>query len=141
MPLLCRPLVLTNALAATVIEGPCPVQWTGRQAVVMLPEHIDVSNADQIRELLLSVINRGAAALIIDMTATASCDHAGADAVAHAYQRAVASGTQLRLVVTARIVQRVLSINGLDQLISIYPNLGAATAAGALISGSLIRRQ
>ena len=46
-----------------------PVRWAGRQAVVTLPEHIDVSNAGQVREELLSVINRGDAALIADMTA------------------------------------------------------------------------
>ena len=40
-----------------------------------------------------------------------------------------ASGTQLRLVVTAQIVGRVLRINGLDRLISIYPSLEAAIAA------------
>ncbi|GEM_PF-1361533 len=39
-----------------------PVRWVGLQAVVTLPEHIDVSNAGQIREELLSVINRGAGA-------------------------------------------------------------------------------
>ena len=76
-----------------------------------------------------SVINRGAAALIADMTATLSCDHAGADAVVRAYQRAVVNGTQLRLVVTAPIVQRVLGVNGLDRLIPIYPCLEAAIAA------------
>ena len=95
-----------------------------------LPEQIDVSNAGQIREELLVVINRGAAALIADMTATLSCDHAGADAVVRAYQRALVSGTQLRLVVTAPIVQRVLGINGLDRLIPIYPTLEAAIAGG-----------
>jgi anti-sigma B factor antagonist len=102
----------------------------GRQAVVALPEHIDVSNASQIREELLWLINRGAAALIADMTATLSCDHSGADAVMRAYQRALASGTQLRLVVTAPIVRRVLAINGLDRLVPVYPCLEAATAAG-----------
>jgi len=107
------------------------VRWLGRQAVVALPEHIDVSNAGQIREELLSVINRGAAAVIADMTATVSCDHAGADAVARAHQRAIVNGTQLRLVVTAAIVRRVLSLSGLDRLISIYPSLDAAVAAGA----------
>src|SRR6516165_569419 len=101
----------------------------GRQAVVALPEHIDVSNASQIREELLWVINRGAAALIADMTATLSCDHSGADAVMRAYQRALASGTQLRLVVTAPIVRRVLAVSGLDRLIPVYPSLEAATAA------------
>jgi hypothetical protein len=32
-----------------------PVQWTGRQAIVALPEHIGRSNAGLIREELLSV--------------------------------------------------------------------------------------
>src|SRR5260221_5238563 len=108
-----------------------PVEWTDRQAVVTLPEHIDVSNAGQIREELLSVINRGAKALIADMTATISCDHAGADAVARAHQRAVTSGAELRLVVTAQIVSRVISLSGLDRLVSIYPSLETATAANA----------
>ena len=107
-----------------------PVQWMGPQAVVALPEHIDVSNAGQIREQLLLVINSGAATLIADMTATVSSDHAGADAVARAHQRAAVSGAQLRLVVTAPIVRRVLSLSGLDRLVSIYPSLEAAIAAG-----------
>ena len=121
---------LTQAQVAVVVNDTYPVRWMGRQAVVALPEHIDVSNAGQIREELLWVINRGAAALIADMTATLSCDHSGADAVMRAYQRALASGTQLRLVVTAPIVRRVLGINGLDRLIPVYPSLEAATAAG-----------
>ena len=105
-----------------------PEQWTGRQAVITLPEQIDVSNAGQIREALLSAINRGATALIADMTATISCDYAGADAVVRAYQRAILAGTELRLVVTAHIVRRVLTTSGLDRLVAIYPSLESATA-------------
>jgi anti-anti-sigma factor len=119
-----------------VAEGPYPVKWADDGAVVTLPEHIDVSNAGQISEQLLVVINRGAAELIVDMAATLSCDHAGADAVARAYQRATGSGTQLRLVVTAPIVRRVLSINGLDRLIPVYPSLEAAAAAVARTAGA-----
>jgi anti-sigma B factor antagonist len=113
-----------------VFKDTYPVRWVGRLAVVALPEHIDVSNASPIREELLWVINRGATALIADMTATLSCDQSGADAMMRAYQRALASGTQLRLVVTAQIVRRVLDINGLDRLIPVYPCVEAATAAG-----------
>jgi anti-anti-sigma factor len=111
-----------------VLEDICPVRWVGKQAVVTLPEDIDVSNVGPIREQLLTLINRGAAVLIADMTATVSCDYAGAEAVIRAYQRAVISGTDLRLVVTAQIVRRVLSHNGLDRLVSIYPSLEAAQA-------------
>ena len=96
-----------------------------------LPEQIDVSNAGQIRETLLSVINRGATSLIADMSATISCDYAFADAVARASRRAILTGTELRLVVSAQIVRRVLSTSGLDRLVAIYPSLESATAARA----------
>ena len=113
-----------------MFEDIYPVEWTGRQAAVTLLEHVDVSNVSQIREELLSVINRGASALIVDMTPTVSCDHAGAEAIARAHQRALVSGVQMRLVVTAPIVRRVLDVNGLDRLIPMYPSLEAALAAG-----------
>ncbi len=110
---------------------PYAVHWTDHQAaVVVLPEHLDLSNTPEIRSELLSVINRGATVLIVDMTATISCDHSGADAVARAYQRAVTSGTDLRLVVTSQIVRRMLSIGGIDRLVSVYPSVEAALAAG-----------
>jgi anti-anti-sigma regulatory factor len=49
-----------------------PVQWIGRLAILALPEHVGDSNAGQIREELLRVINFGATELVIDMTGTAS---------------------------------------------------------------------
>jgi anti-anti-sigma factor len=113
----------------TVPELAFPVQWTGRQAQVVLPEHIDVSNAGQLREKLLALINQGAEALIADMTATVSCDHAGADAVARAYQRAVVSHTELRLVITSEVVLRMLGMTGVGRLVPAYPSVEAALAA------------
>ena len=118
-------------LVAAMPDDRCRVHWAARQAVVTLPEHIDSSNADEVREQLLWVINRGAAVLIADLTGTVSCDYSGADALARAYRRAVANGTQLRLVVLADVVRRVLSLNGLDRLAAVYPSLDGAVAAGA----------
>ena len=112
-------------------DGTLPVQWTGQQAIVTLPEHIDNSNADQIRGQLLWIINRGAAVLIADLTGTVSCDYSGVEALARAHHRAVANGTELRLAVTADVVRRVLSLNGLDRLVAVYPDLDAAIAAGS----------
>ena len=111
-------------------DDPFPVEWTGRQAVVAFPGHVDVSNVGPLRDRLLSVINRGAAVLVADMTDTVSCDHLAVEALARACQRAAINGTQVRLVVTAPVVRRVLSIEGLDRLVSIFPSLEAATAAG-----------
>ena len=106
-----------------------PVRWTGNQAVVMLPGQMDASNAGQIRELLLATINRGAGALIADMSATVSCDYAASDALVRAFRRAMASGTELRVVAASTVVRRVLSLTGIDRLVPIYPSLEAALAA------------
>jgi anti-anti-sigma regulatory factor len=114
-----------------VLRDIYPVRWAGRQAVVTLPEHIGASSARQIREELLAVISRGAETVIADMTATTSCDHAGANAVVRACQRAVISGAELRLAVTSRSAGRVPGFGGLDGLVSIYPSLAAAMAAGS----------
>jgi two-component system, NarL family, response regulator DevR len=107
------------------------VQWAGPQAVVTLPRHIDSSNASQIREQLLGIINGGAAVVIADLTGTVSCDCSGADALARVHHRAVANRTQLRLVVIADAVRRVLTRNGLDRLAAVYPDRDGAIAAGA----------
>jgi anti-anti-sigma factor len=92
------------------------------------PEQVDVSNAGLIREQMLAVISRGATVLIADLTDTISCDHAGADAIGHVYQRAQVSGTELRLVVSSEIVQRVLTAGGVGRVVSIYPFVSASLA-------------
>ncbi len=106
-----------------------PVVWTGQQAVVVFPEHVDMSNSAELRGQLLSVINRGATAVIADLSATMSCDHSGTDALARVYQRAAVSGTSLQLVVASPVVRRALTIAGTDRLVSVYPLMEAALAA------------
>jgi anti-sigma B factor antagonist len=106
------------------------VAWLGKAAVITLPAEIDIANADQVREDLLLTLNRGAATLVVDMGGTTFCDSAGVNALVRAFKRATASGAQMRLVVSAPIVQRVLSITGVDQLIDIYPTVAASLAAG-----------
>jgi F420-0:gamma-glutamyl ligase len=54
-----------------MVAGKEPVAWESRRAVMAFPEHVDMSNAAQIREQLLAVFDRGAAVVIADMSATA----------------------------------------------------------------------
>jgi PAS domain S-box-containing protein len=105
-----------------------PVRWAGRQAIVTFPAHIGVSNASQLSDRLLAVINRGAEVLVGDLAGTLSCDHSAVAAVARACQRAAIGGTRVQLVVTAPAVRRVLAIEEVDRLVPIYPSLEAATA-------------
>ena len=103
--------------------------WLGQAAVVSLPDEIDISNAGQVREDLLSNINRGAALLVVDMSTTTFCDSSGVNALVRAFKRATASGAGMRLVVSAPAVQRILAITGVDHLIDSYPSVSAAMAA------------
>jgi anti-sigma B factor antagonist len=106
-----------------------PVLWLGQAAVVSLPAEVDIALADRLREDLLSILNRGPAALIVDMGKTTFCDSAGMHALVRAHKRASASRADMRLVVTAPAVQRVLAITGVDRLIPVSPSVSAALAA------------
>ena len=112
-----------GTLVVVMPEDTCPVQWTGGQAVGTLPQHIDGSNADQIREQLLWIINRGAAVLIVDLTGTVSCDYSGADALARVHDRAVADRTELRLAVNADVVAARSASAGLTAWSRVYLGL------------------
>ena len=117
-----------------------PVVWLSKAAVVTLPVEIDIANADLIREDLLSILNRGAATLIVDMGGTTFCDSAGVSALVRAHKRAAANGSEMRLVVSAPAVQRILDITGVGRLMDIYPSvaasLGGADQAGPDEKGS-----
>jgi len=106
-----------------------PVLWIGRTAVVSLPVEIDITNADQVREDLLSVLNQGAALLIADLSNTTFCDSAGVSALARSFRRAEASQSEMRLVVTALAVERVLALTGIDRLLGLYPSVAASLEA------------
>jgi anti-sigma B factor antagonist len=103
-----------------------PVAWLGEAAVLTLPAEIDIANAEQVREELLSLLNRGPAVLIVDMAETTFCDSAGVNALVRAHKRATANGAEIRLAVASSGVQRVLAITGVDRLIPVHPTLAAS---------------
>jgi anti-sigma B factor antagonist len=107
-----------------------PVLWIGQVAVVTLPEEIDVTIADSVRDELLAVLDKGATLLIADLSKTEFCDSAGVSALVRTYRQASATGNPLRLVVGTPSVRRVLAITGVDRLVDIFPSV-AASLAGA----------
>jgi anti-sigma B factor antagonist len=108
-----------------------PVRWAGPLAVVTLPPEVDISNADDVRDTLLAVLNQDVAALVVDMTATTFCGCAGASAIARAQQRATANGAQVRVVTAAPVVRRVLALTGVDRLVGLFDSVAAAIAGPA----------
>jgi anti-anti-sigma factor len=111
-------------------EGKKPVTAAGWPAVVAFPEHFGMADAEHIGEQLMAAFDRGAPVVIADMSATAWCDGACVDAVVRACRQAAARRAELRLVATDQGVRRLLTAQGLDRLVPVYPSLEAAAAAG-----------
>jgi anti-sigma B factor antagonist len=117
----------------------CSVRRANGTAVIVLPEEVDITNADRVAAELASVLDAGTRMLVVDMTGTQYCDSAGLQALVRAQQRAAAAGTGLRLAASARAVLRVMQLTGADQVIDTYPDLDAATD-GLAITGEPARR-
>ena len=106
-----------------------PATWSGQTAVVTATGEIDITNAEYLRDALLSALNAGATALVADLTSVTFLDSAGVTALVRASRRASASEAQLRLAVAAPPVLRVLNLVGIDQLVRVYPSVAAALAS------------
>jgi PAS domain S-box-containing protein len=111
-------------------DGIVPAEWTGRFAVVAFPEQVDAAWAASIGDQLRAALGNGAAVVIADMSATARCDRAGVDALIYAHHVAAVSNAELRLVVRAPTVDRLVSEAGLDRLVAVFRSLEAAAATG-----------
>jgi anti-sigma B factor antagonist len=121
-----RPALSLKAAVFFVPDDRFPVTWSGRAAVVAVPVELDLTIADGLREALLGALNAGALGLVVDMTTTTFCDSAGISALTRAVRRAAAHDATMRLAVTSQAVLRVLDLVGIDRLIEIYPDTGAA---------------
>jgi len=107
--------------------------------VVKLPAEIDITNAADVRDELLTAFRSGAAVVIADMTGTTFTDTMGVRTLVLAQQHAVANGGQLRLALSSRLLLRVLSAMGFDGYFSIYPTVAEAQAAGTATGESRAR--
>jgi len=97
--------------------------------VVTVAGEIDLTNAESLREALLTALDAGALALVADLTAATFLDSAGVNALVRAARRAAATEATLRLAVTAPAVRRVLDLVGVDQLIEVHASVTEAVAS------------
>ena len=90
---------------------------------------VDLTNAESLRDTLLSALNAGALGLVVDLTATTFIDSAGVSALVRASRRAAATEATMRLAVTAPAVLRVLDLVGINRLIEVHPSVTEAVAS------------
>jgi anti-sigma B factor antagonist len=109
------------------------LEQSAEPVIVRLPAEIDLGNAEDVGEQLRSAFTRGAAVVIADLTSTVFCDSSGARQFVLSHNYADFHGAQMRFVIPGPNVLRVLTLTGIDQLLSIYPSLDAAVSAGSVL--------
>jgi anti-sigma B factor antagonist len=114
------------------VSSVLPTWHTSQYAVVALPKEVDASNADGVREHLLTVLNAGgpgAGPLIADLTATTFCDSSAINALLRAGTRAGALGRRLYAAVPpGGIVRKVFDVTGVTRAIPVCDDIGSAIA-------------
>ncbi|HEX4059587.1 MAG TPA: STAS domain-containing protein [Streptosporangiaceae bacterium] len=96
------------------------VRWSGGHAIVRMPDELDLANAVKVDRRLAHLCHDASGVITIDLTGTTFCDSAGVQSLARAHRLATANGSELRLVVGASPVSRILQLTGVDQVLPIY---------------------
>jgi anti-sigma B factor antagonist len=105
-----------------------PVEIVSGVPVVVAPEDIDITNAEQLRAALSEAAAYGQGRFVVDMTRTQFCDTAGLHALVAAHKRTRTGGGQVLLVIPGSGVLRIFAITGLDQVIPHVATLEEALA-------------
>jgi len=109
-------------------DGRFPFEVVNGVPVVAAPEEIDITNAQELRAVLLEAAARGHGTLVADLTRTRFCDSSGLHALLAAHKRAQAEGGELLLVIPSPAVLRVFAITSVDRMIPNFTSLEEALA-------------
>jgi anti-anti-sigma factor len=99
------------------------VRWSGRHAIVTMPDEIDLTNSGDLYGLLAAVIAQSPQTVTVDLTSTTFCDSAGIGVLARAHQLATTDGAELRIALGHSPVTRIIQLTGLDQIMPVYPDV------------------
>jgi anti-sigma B factor antagonist len=96
---------------------------------VPLPEEIDVANCERVGGDLRAAIRPGVTLVIADGSRTTFCDSSGMQQLLHAREHAAANNAELRLVCPSERVARAVRLLGIESVLRIYPDFGAALSS------------
>jgi anti-sigma B factor antagonist len=99
--------------------------WT----VVSVHGEIDVATSPTLRERLISLVNGGAARLVLDLEAVDFLDSTGLGTIVSLLKRVRTHGGDLRLVCTEARIRRLFEITGLEKAVPLHASLDDAISA------------
>jgi stage II sporulation protein AA (anti-sigma F factor antagonist) len=94
----------------------------------VLPAEVDIATAGEVRDSLLSSVNRGGIHLVVDASPVTFMDSSGVNALVRARERAERLGGSIHVVTRSRSVLRVLEVTQLDRVLAVVPSLEDAQA-------------
>ena len=94
------------------------VQQQGTRAVLTLAGELDLDGADVLTATASDLIVQGHHDLVLEMARVSFCDSMGLNALLHILRQATTAGGSLVLVSPTDPVKRLLSMCGVDRIIS-----------------------
>lgn len=95
--------------------------------IVDVRGEIDVSTSPKLRERLVSLVNKGATRLVIDLEGVEFIDSTGLGVLVGVLKRVRARDGSLSIVCSKAGLLRVFTITGLEKVFAIYPSVESAT--------------
>lgn len=103
----------------------------GHTVLVTLPAELDLLNASQAGVQLHAALTSDESIVVADLSGTSYCDVAAARMLLQMHHDAAVDGAQLRLVMPAGPVRRVLELLALDGQLDLYSSVRDAAGGTA----------
>jgi anti-sigma B factor antagonist len=103
----------------------------GDSTVVQVTGEVDAATAPQLRKRLRELTDAGEHRLVVDLESVEFMDSTGLGALISTLKRVRENDGYLRLVCSRRPILKIMSITGLDSVISVYDTLAEALAPPA----------
>jgi anti-sigma B factor antagonist len=94
--------------------------------IVRLPAEVDLATAQEVRDSLLSTVNRGGIHLVVDATDVTFIDSTGVNALIRGRERAELLGGSVHVASDASSVRRVLEVTQLSRVLHLVPTMEQA---------------
>ncbi len=109
----------------TPVDFQVGVRAVGDLTVIAVTGDLDVLTAPRLRDQLIDVIDQGGRNLVVDLTTCEFIDSSGLSALVTALKRVRSMSGDLALVCPSGNVRRLIEVVALDQVFTLYEDLGA----------------
>lgn len=110
-------------------EQPDQLSQVNGVPVVTAAVEVDATNAQDLRDAIVTALSAGAERLIVDMSGTEFCDSTGLNVLVRAHKRLEEAGGELLLVATEPTLLRIFKVTGMDTMFHLFASLDEALVA------------